>query len=351
MSAAQPDPGPEPGIQPEAQTGAAQTASPPKPAARRPAGLSAIPGWLRSRLQADVQNPVVIKEMRSAMRGVRPTVMLSIYLTIMGGVVGLVYLGFASSNDVTSSADIRQVLGKAIFFTVVGLEMLMVCLLAPALSAGAISAERERQTYDLLRTTLLSARSLVTGKLNSSILFLLMMLVVGFPLQSIAYFLGGVSIEEVLISFLMLGISTVIFCVIGIIISSIMNTTLAATVVSYIVTISVLFGAPMLLLMVVFLGNTVPSNLYSLNNVQEVILQTITFTAGYILIAINPLSAAIASEIMLVEEQQLYFTTLDLSYGWKFPVVAPWISYTIFAIIVSLLLIRLAVAVIQRVEK
>jgi len=304
----------------------------------------------RAHFAAEIQNPVVLKEMRAAMRGIRPTVLLTIYLIIMGSVVGLVYASFALADDVTTSSNTSQTLGKAIFFTVVSLEMMMVCLLAPALSAGSISAERERQTFDLIRTTLLTARSLVAGKLNSSILFLFMMLLIGFPLQSIAYYLGGVTIEEVLVSFLMLGISAIIFCTIGIIISSLVKTTLAATVVSYIITVLVLFGAPFLLLLVAMVGNVIPSSLNP-TPFQEILLQVIGFVIGYIIIAINPLSAAVASEIMLIEQQQLFYTTLDMSYGWKFPVISPWISYTIFAILVSLALIRLAIYMVRQVEK
>ncbi len=317
----------------------------------RPAGG---PGWgkrLQTMLLLDVQNPVIRKEMRGAMRGIRPTVLLTIYLSLMSGFVGLIYIAFASSNDVTTTTNISQTIGKAVFFTVVGLEMLMVCFLAPALSAGAISAERERQTYDLLRTTLLPTRSLVIGKLNAAILFLFVLLVVGFPLQAMAYFFGGVSMEEVLISFLMLGISTVIFCVIGLIISSLLKTTLAATVVSYIVTIMLLFGAPSFLLLLVFLTSTVPNGGANLSQTQELIFQIVAFSVGYVLVSINPLSAAIASELMISQQQKLFYTTLDMSYGWKFPVIAPWITYTIFAIAVSLLLIRLAIVLIHRVEK
>ncbi len=306
---------------------------------------------LQNQVAKDVQNPVVLKEMRSAMRGFRLTLMLTIYLMVMGGLIGIVYIVLASSNDVTATSTLSQIIGKAVFGLVVGLEMVMICLLAPALSSGAISAERERQTYDLLRTTLLPARSLVMGKLSSAILFLLVMLVIGFPLQSMAYLFGGVALEEVLISFLLLGICAVFFSVIGIIISSLMKTTLAATVVSYIITIALLFGAPLLLLLVVVLVSDAPGITSNLNQSQEIMLQVIAFTLGYFFVSINPISAAIASEIMLTEQQKLYFTTVDLSYGVKYPVIAPWIIFTLTAIIASLLLIRLAILLLRQAEK
>ena len=170
-----------------------------------PAPVPRTPAALRLTLNAIRDNPVILKELRSRMRGSRALIIMTVYLTLLSCIVGLVYAGLASSSGTNlGNIILPQVAGKSVFGVVVGIELLMVCFLAPALTAGAIAAERERQTFDLLRTTLLPTRALVLGKLFSAMSFLLLLLVAGFPIQSLAFILGGVSVEEVLVSFLLL---------------------------------------------------------------------------------------------------------------------------------------------------
>ena len=65
---------------------------------------------------------------------------------------------------------------------VVGIELLLIIFIAPSFTSGAITGERERQTYDLLRTTLLATPSFITGKLESSLGYILLLLLAAIPL-------------------------------------------------------------------------------------------------------------------------------------------------------------------------
>lgn len=296
-------------------------------------------------------NPVVLKEMRSQMRGIRAFIIITVYLVLMSGLIGLIYLGFVTAQDTSPTASIRQGVGKTVFAAVVGLELMMVCFLSPALTAGAIAAERERQTFDLLRTTLLPARTLVFGKLISAISFLLILLFVGFPLQSMAFIFGGVSVEEVLIALVMLVATAFFFSSIGLFISSFLKSTLAATVISYILAILTSFGTPVLIGMsLAFLG-IIPQALTNISTFQESLLEIAIIIIGYTFIAINPLAAAISTELMILEEQNSFFMTLPLSNGWNFPIVGPWIIYTVFYIAASLLLLWLSIRLVRRIER
>lgn len=297
------------------------------------------------------QNPVVLKEMRSVMRGGRAYIIISIYLALMGGLVGLVYLIFASSNDVSTTSTINQTIGKAVFAAVVGMQLMMVTLLSPALTAGAIATERERQTYDLLRTTLLSPRLLVQGKLTNAVLFLIMLLAGGFPLLSLSFFFGGVSLEEVLVAFLLLSISAVVYSAIGLFVTSFMKTTLISTVVSYVITLLLIFGTPVLLALLAAAVGMVTGGVYNLTQYQMIFLEIVGITIGYLLVSVNPASAAVASEVMLVENQALFYTTLPLTNGWKYPIVSPWIICVIVYILLSLLLVRLSTKMVARIEQ
>lgn len=308
-------------------------------------GFSRISSWLS--LQ---RNPMVMKELRSAMRGARAFIIISIYLALMGGLVSMIYITFASSNEVSTSSTVIQGLGKTVFGAVIGVQMMLVCFLSPALTAGAIAAERERQTYDLLRTTLLSGRSLVEGKLISALLFVFILLLAGLPVQSMAFLFGGISIEEILIGFLMVAASAVLFSAIGIFVSSFAKTTLISTVVSYIMTILFLTGTVVLLAIALAFVGIIESSA-SLTAAQEDILMVIIFTFGYILVSMNPMAAAVASEVMLLAEQELFFTRLPLGNGIQYPIVSPWIPYTILALLLGLILVRLTIWFVRRVER
>ena len=292
-----------------------------------------------------------MKELRSLMRGARAYIIITISLVLMGALVGLVYGIYASAKDVVSATTTNNTIGKAVFATVVGMQWMMVCFLAPGLTAGALSAERERQTYDLLRTTLLPAHSLVEGKLSTGILFLVMLLVGGFPLLSLSFFLGGISIEEVIIAFSMLTVSAILFSSLGLFISSFVKTTLSSTVVSYVLTLLIIFGIPILLFVLLLMISLVTGSNLNLTQFHENLLQIILVTIGYFLVSANPIAAAIASEIMLIEEQSFFFAQLPLSNNVKYPIISPWIVFIIMAALVSFLLIKISILNVRKVER
>ncbi len=302
-------------------------------------------------LQNIWQNPVVLKELRSRMRGARAFILLFAYLIILSCVVASIFtLVLASSNtSVTSGPSLTQGLGKGIFLSVVGIELTLVCFIAPALTAGAIANERERQTFDLLRTTLLSARSLVFGKYFSSVAFLLLLLVSAFPIQSLATMLGGVSIEEVFISFLILVVSAIFFSAVGLFSSSIMRRTLPSTVLAYAYTIAITFGIPMVMVfMLGFLGASFSGYPAIQNNI---LIQVIFYIFGYFIVSLNAVTAGGATEMMLQYNQNAFYTTIPLQNGSSFPVFAPWLTFAVLYLIGTLLLLFVSVTLVRRVER
>ncbi|MFN8375727.1 MAG: hypothetical protein U0694_23005 [Anaerolineae bacterium] len=77
-------------------------------------------------------------------------------------------------------------MGRLLFAGIVGIELLLIIFIAPSFTAGSITGERERKTYDLLQTTLMSSPMFVIGKLESALSYVLLLLLSAIPLQSIA---------------------------------------------------------------------------------------------------------------------------------------------------------------------
>ena len=199
-------------------------------------------------------NPVVLKELRGRMRGARAFIVLTIYLALLGAFASLIYVAVSeSSMSVSGQVNVGEI-GRTLFGGVVAIEMLLVSFIAPAFTSGAISGEREHQTYDLLRTTLLPPYALVLGKLLSALLYVLLLLLAAIPLQSIAFFFGGVAETEVILSFVILTMTALLFSTIGIYFSVRSRRTLSASVLTYSVATFITFGLPILLgsIMLVF---------------------------------------------------------------------------------------------------
>ena len=197
-------------------------------------------------MQAFRVNPVMLKELRGRMRGVRAFAVMTVYLGLMSGFTTLLYLVYSSFTRTSGSAAAGEI-GRVLFLGVVGIELLLIIFIAPAFTAGAITGERERQTYDLLQTTLLATPSFVIGKLESALGYILLLLLSGIPLQSIAFLFGGVSELELVLSFVILMVTAIALGTVGIYFSAAMPRTLVASVRAYSVILGAMFVAPVLL--------------------------------------------------------------------------------------------------------
>ena len=316
--------------------------------ARSPSARFASGRSLRERLTS---NPVVLKELRGRMRGNRAFAILTVYLGLMSLFTALLYLAYtASSNVDIYGPGSGQMAGKVVFAGLVGIELFLVCFIAPAFTAGAISGERERQTYELLRTTLLPARSLVLGKLTSALSFIVLLLIAAVPLQSLVFLLGGVAAEEVLISLAMLLVTALASGSAGIFFSAIMRRTLGASVLTYAAALVAVLGLPLLMLTFIpaydffFYGS-------SYNNFSPgPILQAILVYAFYVLICLNPLATAFVTEAILIDQQSPFFTTFPLSNGSSVPIISPWMPYTLFCLFFSLVMILISIQLVRRKE-
>lgn len=195
-------------------------------------------GWI---LGVTVDNPVLVREFRSRMRGTRAYWVILGYTTFLAGVVALVYLNHQLQAGVTEgvagvparSATWVRELGQYIYGFAFVTQALMVSFLVPALTAGAITIEREQRSYELLATTPLRGGELIGGKLVAAVAFILLLLTVSLPVVSISFLVGGVSPGEILASYLLTALTAFSFGSIGIFWSSALRTTPVAIAVSY----------------------------------------------------------------------------------------------------------------------
>lgn len=293
------------------------------------------------------ENPVTVKELRSRMRGRRAFVVLTIHLLVMSAFITLVYSAFASSAAGPYGPDSRDV-GKVIFSSVLGLQVMLVIFVGPSFTAGAISGEKERQTYDLLRTTLLSANSFVAGKLVSALSYVLLLIFAAIPLQSIAFLMGGVAFIELFLSQVIILVGAIVFALWGLYSSARMRTTLSSSVVTFAGSLFVTVGIPV----VVGLFSMILSPFFAGAALLSWQAEAALMYALMFLASTNLPATLIVSDVVLVEEGSLWYFTTSVGGAsgtshsiWLF---SPW---PLFLILYSLLAIILFWACVRRVRK
>lgn len=296
------------------------------------------------------RNPITLKEMRSRMRGRRAFGVLTLNTALLGGLVTLIYITYATSAQLSNSPADLQSLGKAIFAITVGMQLLITCFTSSSAAVGAISAERERQTFELLRTTLLPARSLVLGKLAAAVLFNLLIILSAIPIAGLSFFFGGVTLEEIAIASVFLVVTAIAFSSIGLFFSALMRRTSQATAVSTVITLILTFGLPLFMLIIQGLLSTM---MYATSRTGTPAVET-EMTRNFLLwllISISPLSAGIATLATLMDNQSALTMTITLSNGTSTIYPAPWIAYAVIYLVLSLILFGLSVRAVKRVDK
>src|SRR4051812_1859665 len=111
-------------------------------AARR-AAEGRLAGLLRAVGRATYDNPILVKEFRTRMRGARAYWMLLAYTLLLAGVLAIMY--FLHESSIAQEADTMvgvvntegtRDLGRGMFYFVFVAQAIMVALITPAITSG-----------------------------------------------------------------------------------------------------------------------------------------------------------------------------------------------------------------------
>jgi len=297
-------------------------------------------------------NPVFIKDLRVLTRQQRSRSVLIFYLVIMAMIAFLLYTTIMATNAINPDPDIRRTLGKIIFLAVVFTQLIAIMFILPLFSADAITRERENNTLDLLRITQQSPASIVRGKLFAGFMFIILLLIIGLPLKSSAYLLGGITIYDFLISTVLLLTTTLFLSSLSIWASSRSKRTSTSMGLIYITAGMALLGIPALGYVIIRLA-PIPEDQSLIFALQLILknldpnLRVIFILLVWLLIASNPITTAIFSYSLLQNEG--FQLTYDLpSFALQFPLIAPWIIFILLYLIFFGLLYRSTVREITK---
>ncbi len=187
-------------------------------------------------------NPIIVRELRTRMRGGRPYLILSLFLVLLA-LTGVGVYQLMLQQTRIGVAVLSPQVGQALFKGLAFVELLLIVVLAPALTSGAVSGEREQLTYDMLLATPLQPGQLLWGKLIAALSYLLLLIFAAVPVFSVMLIFGGVDPRSLVKAVILLFATTITFGAIGLCASTLFRRTVWATAVTYGVVLLVVGGS------------------------------------------------------------------------------------------------------------
>lgn len=186
-----------------------------------------------------LENPVLQRELLVNLRMARGFFLLMIYQVALALVV---YIAWPQTThlDLTSSESSEKT-RRLVDLFFIG-QYVLASMMTPSFTAGSITGEKERKTYEMLLASPLRPSGIVMGKLSAGLAHLSVLIFSSLPIAMICLPLGGVSIYELLAAYIALAISVFTFGMISVGASAFFQRTSAALVVSYLIILPLAIG-------------------------------------------------------------------------------------------------------------
>lgn len=265
-------------------------------------------------------NPVLSKELKLRFRSFKGFNGILFFLLAMCiFVFGYIFL----TVNLGGNSYFRPSQSFVLFAFLSFIQLGLVLFTAPGLTAGSISSEREKQTLPILLTTSQSSFQIISGKLLSSVAFLLLLIVAGLPVYSLVFLFGGISPWDFVKILVFLFVTLLAVGSIGIMFSTLIRRTIVSMIATY---------GTMLFLSVV------TGFLFIITMQVKMFSQMGTVTSpsyvGHFLASINP-AVLFATFLSPELNRTLSETTLI-----DFPI---WAGYLLFYVLLSIVSIFIAV--------
>lgn len=173
------------------------------------------------------ENPVLQHELVGNLRMKRSFLLLFAYVAFLGL---LVYAAWPAEQRLDlAQSDKARPLANLLFLG----QYLLMSLMAPSFAAGAITGEKERNSYEMLLASPVRSGAVVLGKLAASLCPLAELMICSLPIVMLCLPLGGVHLSEVFAAYFAMILSVALFAMMSLWCSSFFVRTSASLVVSY----------------------------------------------------------------------------------------------------------------------
>jgi ABC-2 type transport system permease protein len=306
-------------------------------------GFIGVAGYALYLMMSDIRayrvNPLMVKELRERMRGMRAFVVITVYLALMGGFITLMYL---ISTQNVNTLTVTGVLGRNLFRGVVMMQMLLIVFIAPSFTANTVTSEYEQRTYDLLQITLLPYQSFIIGKLESALSYIFLLLIAAIPIQSIAFLFGGVSQLELVITFAILTMSAILLGTVGLYFSILLQQTIVASIRTYLIAFGFMVVLPNVVITLIQIIRMTLDDIVD----KYAQIQALLIYLQNIAESISPINALTKSQELILNERGIIFYTESIFDGRALthvPLIAHWLMLCIIYAILSAIFLILSV--------
>ncbi len=263
---------------------------------------------------------LLAKELRSRLRRERSVWVVVVYLLAMG----LLGLGFLQRQNAFSSGyqgSLLSQIGAQLYALLSFIQLFLILFIAPAFTSTAINREKERQTFDLLLCSKLSAFSLLAGKLIAGLVNVLLLIAASVPLFSLVFFFGGISPTQVLSTLVIFVMTALVAGTFSLFCSTVLHRPTVSTAVAY--TFSVLWMFLYWIVYILTLGSS------SLANSRWFIwIQWLNVS--------NPISALNS----ITSSGAASFSLFRLR-------LTPWVAYTLVCLVLTIILFLLSTVFVK----
>ena len=171
-------------------------------------------------------NPIFEREVKAAARDPKVIGLIIAFLALLSSI--LIFLW--PSSGVFSLASDKSM---EIFTIFLMSNLALIILLVPALTSPSLTTERENNSFDLIKTSLLTPGEMLRGKLMSSLALIVVVVLVSMPIGALCSLSGGIGPSLLLRAYAVITMAAITYGILGLALSALCRRTFTALMTSY----------------------------------------------------------------------------------------------------------------------
>ncbi|MFM1547927.1 MAG: ABC transporter permease [Lentisphaeria bacterium] len=171
-------------------------------------------------------NPIFEREVKAAARDPKVIGLIIAFLALLSSI--LIFLW--PSSGVFSLASDKSM---EIFTIFLMSNLALIILLVPALTSPSLTTERENNSFDLIKTSLLTPGEMLRGKLMSSLALIVVVILVSMPIGALCSLSGGIGPSLLLRAYAVIAMAAITYGILGLALSALCRRTFTALMTSY----------------------------------------------------------------------------------------------------------------------
>jgi ABC-2 type transport system permease protein len=178
---------------------------------------------------------LLTKELRLRLRRERTIWVIILYLLLMG-ILGWFFINRFGTYNGYGGNGLSDT-GVNLYYLLSMVQLFLIMYITPAFTSTTVNGEKERQTFDMLLCSRLSAFTLVSGKLIAGLVNALLLIAASAPLFSLVFFFGGISPQQVFTALLVYVVTTILVGTLGLFCSTLLSRPAVSTAIAYMVVV------------------------------------------------------------------------------------------------------------------